>query len=438
MNRECVVAIGEQLRLVGTVRFGGLRQKQISSFRYADEWIGNPLAFALAPSLPLGDQWFHFASIPDDSGASIPGIFADSAPDAWGRSIITRASGLPNHEMGYVLAVDDRTRQGALRFLDYDEGNALANDVPPTPRVLELPRLRRLCQEIESGTGDLGAHARELRGATASLGGARPKSVVVDESGTLHVAKFTMLGDTMPAERVEVATLSLARDVGIRAAKATLAMPDGALPVALVERFDREPGEPGRRHYMSAQTLLEARRGEARYYTDIADGLRAACRTGADALTEMAELHRRILFTILVSNNDDHLKNHGLLYAGEGSWVLAPAFDINPQPFRHRELKTGIGELSGFHASVEAWVEAAPFFEQTEDDARRLAGSMAETISARWRGSLLANGVTEDQCDEYAPAFEHEESRVALGMGSTSVAVSHRAGNRKRPSSYES
>ena len=434
MNGEYVVAIGEQLRRVGTARFGGLRQKQISSFRYADDWIGNPSAFALAPSLPLSDQWFYFSGLSDDASTSIPGIFADCAPDAWGRSIITRASGLPNHEMGYVLAVDDRTRQGALRFLDH-EGNALANDVPPTPRVLELPRLRRLCQDIESGTGDLGAHARELRGATASLGGARPKSVVVDESGTLHVAKFTMLGDTMPVERVEVATLSLARDVGIRAAKATLSMPDGALPVALVERFDREPGEPGRRHYMSAQTLLEARRGEARFYTDIADGLRAACRTDTDALTEMAELHRRILFTILVSNNDDHLKNHGLLYAGGGSWVLAPAFDINPQPFRHRELKTGISEISGFDASVEAWVEAAPFFEQTEDDARRLAASMAETISARWRGSLLANGVTENQCDEYAPAFEHGESRVALGMGSTSVPVADRDADRKKPSS---
>ena len=339
--------------------------------------------------------------------------------------------------MGYVLAVDDRTRQGALRFLD-DEGNALANDAPPTPLTLELSRLRRLCQDIESGTGDLAAVARELRGATASLGGARPKSVVVDDSGMLHVAKFTMLGDTMPLERVEVATLSLARDVGIRAAKAALAMPDGELPVALVERFDREPGEAGRRHYMSAQTLLEARKGEARFYTDIADGLRAACRTDTEALTEMAELHRRILFTILVSNNDDHLKNHGLLYAGGGSWVLAPAFDINPQPFRHRELKTGISELSGFRASVEAWVEAAPFFEQTEDDARRQAASMAEAISARWRGCLLATGVTEDQCKEYAPAFEHEESRAALRMGSTSVSVPDRAPDRKKPSSYES
>ena len=434
MNGEYVVAIGERLRRVGTVRFGGVSERQISFFRYADEWIENPSAFALAPSLPLSDQRFHFASLPDDASTSIPGIFSDCAPDAWGRSLIARASGTPRHEMGYVLAVDDRTRQGALRFLD-DEGRPLADDAPPTPRVLDLSRLQSLCQNIESGIGDLQAFARELRGATASLGGVRPKSVVVDENGTLHVAKFTMLGDTMPVERVEVATLSLARDVGIRASRATLARPAGSLPVALVERFDREPGEYGRRHYMSAQTLLEARRGESRFYTDIADGLRAVCRTDMEALTEMAELHLRILFTILVSNNDDHLKNHGLLYAGEGSWVLAPAFDINPQPFRHRALRTGISELSGFDASVEAWVEAAPFFERTEDEARRQAAAMAQTVSSRWRSFLLATGLTEGQCNEYAPAFEHEETRVALRMGSPSVAVRGRPTNKETASS---
>ncbi len=426
MNGEYVVAIGEGLGRVGTVQFGGVRQKQISFFRYADEWIESPSAFALAPSLPLGDQRFFFAGLPDDSSGSIPGVFSDCAPDAWGRSIIVRSAGTPQHEMGYVLAVDDRTRHGALRFLDA-EGNPLANDAPPTPRVLDLARLRRHCQDIESGRGDLAALARELRGATASLGGARPKSVVLDEEGTFHVAKFTMIGDTMPVERVEVATLSLARDVGIRAATATLAMPGAELPVALIERFDRAPGESGRRHYMSAQTLLDAHRGESRFYTDIADGLRTVCRTDIDVLTEMAELHRRILFSILVSNNDDHLKNHGLLYAGEGNWVLAPAFDINPQPFRHRGLKTGISEISGFDASVEAWVEAAPFFERTEDDARQDAATMAEAVASLWRDRLLANGLTLDQCNEYMPAFEHEQTRVALRMGSPSVAVTSRS-----------
>lgn len=167
---------------------------------------------------------------------------------------------------------------------------------------------------------------------------------------------------------------------------------------------------------MPAQTLLDSPRGEFRFYTDIADALREVCRDGERAVSEMRELHRRILFTILVSNTDDHLKNHGLLYTPDGGWELSPAFDINPQPHRHPQLKTGISELSGFEASVEAWVEAAPFFEVSEDTARETGVAMAAGIKGRWRKLLLENGVTEAQCSEYSPAFEHKRMDAALGM----------------------
>lgn len=141
---------------------------------------------------------------------------------------------------------------------------------------------------------------------------------------------------------------------------------------------------------------------------------------------EMRELHRRILFTILVSNTDDHLKNHGLLYTPDGGWELSPAFDINPQPHRHPQLKTGISELSGFEASVEAWVEAAPFFEVSEDSACDTAVAMAAGIKGRWRELVLGNGVTEAQCSEYAAAFEHKRMDVALGMARPDRAVAGR------------
>ena len=220
----------------------------------------------------------------------------------------------------------------------------------------------------------------------------------------------------MPVERAEVATLALARDVVIRAASAALVMADTRLPIALIRRFDRGEAGKGRVHYMSAQSLLGKHRGEPAYYTDIADGLRRVCSTDQQALTELEELHSRILFTILVSNNDDHLKNHGLLYAGNQSWTLAPAFDINPQPLRHHQLKTGISELSGFEASVEAWIEAAPYFEVPKDRARDAAVGMATEISARWRERFLETGITEAQCHEYTTAFDHSEMMIALRM----------------------
>lgn len=412
---ENVVAIGEQKKPVGIIRFGIIRNKQASSFRYLNEWLEDPAAFAIAPPLPLHDQWTHFASHPEDASASLPGVVSDCAPDAWGKGVIGRAAGHRLNELQYLLAVDDVTRQGALRFLD-KSGTPLANDVPPTPRLTELERLKRLTARFVEGTGDLSKLAYELRGAGSSLGGARPKSVVADGEGNLHVAKYTMERDSMPVERAEVATLALARDVGIRAASAALVMADTRLPIALIRRFDRGEAGKGRVHYMSAQSLLGKHRGEPAYYTDIADGLRRVCSTDQQALTELEELHSRILFTILVSNNDDHLKNHGLLYAGNQSWTLAPAFDINPQPLRHRQLKTGISELSGFEASVEAWIEAAPYFEVPKDRARDAAVGMATEISARWRRRFLETGITEAQCHEYTTAFDHSEMMIALRM----------------------
>ena len=109
MTQEVVVAIGEGLVEVGTVRFGVVRQKEVSYFRYAERWLDDDKAFALEPALPLMDQWFHFAGGPDDPGAGVPAVFQDCAPDAWGRSIIERTVS-PSAEMDYLLAVDDRTR----------------------------------------------------------------------------------------------------------------------------------------------------------------------------------------------------------------------------------------------------------------------------------------------------------------------------------------
>lgn len=215
---------------------------------------------------------------------------------------------------------------------------------------------------------------------------------------------------------MEVATLALAAEVGLRVPAARLVDPGSAHPIALLGRFDRVAGTNRRIHYMSAQTLLDSPHGESRFYTDIADALRELCRDGERTVAEMQELHRRILFTILVSNTDDHLKNHGLLRTTVRGWELSPAFDINPQPHRHPQLKTGISELSGFEASVEAWVEAAPFFAVSENAACETAAAMAARITGRWRKLLLANGVTEAQCSEYAPAFEHEQMDVASSM----------------------
>ena len=422
------MALGEALLPVGTLYFEARHDKQMSTFRYSESWLESAHAFAIAPTLPLGSQP-SFASAPtSDSRDALPGVFSDCAPDSWGRRLVERDVGGHPTELDYLLAANDRTRQGALRFLD-DDGVALAADTPPVPGMAKLADFRRLAQAFETGkTADIQRVAHELRGAGSALGGARPKCDFEDDNGVLCLAKFTSTHDDLPVERMEVAALRLAGEVGLRVASADLAMQTSRYPVALIRRFDRR-GER-RLHYASARTFLGKHGSEHGYYSDLADTMRSTC-GGSDALlAELRELHRRILFSILVSNDDDHLKNHGFLYVGGGAWKLSPAFDINPSVAGSAHLQTGISELSGYEASVEAAIEAAPLFDVETDDAWNDARQMATTITARWRPLCMSLGMDAHECDAYGPAFE----RAAVQCGADRPTPPPRAGSVSPPS----
>ena len=310
-------------------------------------------------------------------------------------------------ELDYLLAVDDLTRQGSLRYLGED-GIPLSRSYPPVPRLNELARLMSLASAAGKAAAMAPADMDQLLGSAGSLGGTRPKASVRDESGHLHIAKFTTDEDPMPIERAEVATLKLARAAGIRAASARLGLAETNRPVALIKRFDRGLGE--RFSYLSAQSFLGTKTATGAFYTDISESLRAHA---LDPRGQMAELYRRILFTILVSNTDDHLKNHGLLHAGGGRWTLSPAFDINPQPFRRRQLETGISEVSGNTASIEAALEASPVFGIPREAAAAELSRITSIIDEQWQPSLLAEGMTVEEVELYRPAFDHDETRIA-------------------------
>ncbi len=405
------VAIGEALALVGELVFESDGRRQTSMFRYTDAWLADPMGFALSPAMPLSTAPFFTSATADNSRAALPLPVGDGTPDSWGRGLLRRGERRALTEFDYLVGVDDLTRQGALRYLDA-EGQPLAHSWPPVPRLADLADLRRLASTpIE----DLDAAARSrLIGSGASVGGARPKACVVDSDGALAIAKFTTDQDTVPIERVEVATLSLANDVGITAAAARLELGGTSRPVAIIKRFDRRPGtksqQSDRVPYLSAQSFIGVEVATGGFYTDVADALRTH---GASPKAQLSELFRRILFSILVSNNDDHLRNHGLLHVGGGLWGLSPAFDINPQPERTRHLETGISELSGDEASIEAALEAAPFFDIEQDEARTMLRSMVAVIDDRWRQRCREAGLSGAEITHYAQAFEHEETKVA-------------------------
>ena len=320
------------------------------------------------------------------------------------------------------MSASDHTRLGALRFLD-ENGQVMSTDSPPVPRIHSLIDLRRLNQQFESRDCNVNLVARQLRGSGDSLGGARPKSAVYDGK-TLSIAKYSSLRDEIPVERMEVAILCLAKDVGIRASTARLVLTDSAHPVAIIHRFDRDGSN--RVPYISGRSFINVvDDSEPVFYTDLADVMRGHCGNGEQTQVELMELYRRILFTILVSNTDDHMKNHGFLWMQPGRWGLSPAFDINPQPFGRSHLKTGISEFSGLQASIEAAIEAASLFEVDEQVASTMAFEMATKICKTWRQKCVDVGMTEHDILNYESAFMHDELRFALSLNRVNIALTN-------------
>ncbi|MBL4854416.1 MAG: type II toxin-antitoxin system HipA family toxin [Robiginitomaculum sp.] len=403
---EAIVALGESKRLVGRLRFEADGRRQYSQFEYDENWLAAPDCFALSPGLPLRTG-SHFSSGKEDKREALPSCFADAAPNSWGRGLMTRALGGGLSEFDYLVLTDDRTRQGALRFLGEDM-QPLSDLSPPIPRLVELDRLRTLAHKFESDPSGAGQEARDLAGIAGSLGGARPKANV-EGDGHLWIAKFTSAQDTKPVERAEVATLKLGRLCGLRVAEARLELKASDSPVALIRRFDRRGNR--RIPYISARTALDMKGRDRGYYTDIADVIRQISSKPTDDLTE---LWRRIVFTILVSNKDDHLKNHGFIYTGQNRWRLSPAFDINPSPSRHRVLETGIIQGGSFDASLDIALEAAELFDLEPAEARQQASKMAKTITANWKQALRTEGASAGNIKTYTDAFEHDEMERAL------------------------
>jgi serine/threonine-protein kinase HipA len=314
------------------------------------------------------------------------------------------------NDMDFLLAVDDASRAGALRFRD-ESGSFCRASEPGrriAPPLVELGRLLAATQALESDS-ETAADLAYLRGNGTSLGGMRPKCTVVDDDGNLSIGKFPSVKDDRAVTQGEVLAMTLARDAGIRVAEARL-IESAGMPVALIRRFDRTP-EGARLMYVSAATLLGADilGGREHHYTEIVDAIR---RHGASAQEDIEELWRRIAFSILITNVDDHLHNHGFLHQGHGHWQLAPAFDLNPFPERLRELKTWISEETGPEASMEALMSVTAYFRLPLAKAKKILREVEGAVS-RWRVVGRSLGMDKRKLEAFAEAFEHTERSAA-------------------------
>jgi serine/threonine-protein kinase HipA len=316
----------------------------------------------------------------------------------------------PLHALDYLLTVDDLSRVGALRMQDEDGVFRSATEqgrrgVPP---LVELGRLLAATRAVETES-ETAADLAYLRGHGTSLGGLRPKCSVVDDDGRLAIGKFPSVSDERAVTKGEVLALRLAALGGIDAAEARL-IDSGGAAVALIRRFDRV-ADAGRLLYVSAATMLgsdPADPGE-HAYTEIVDAIRVH---GSQAKSDIEELWRRMAYSILITNVDDHIVNHGFLHVDRGQWRLAPAFDLNPFPDRARELKTWISEEAGPHATVEALFSVTPYFRIARDRAREIL-ARGEGAVARWRDCGRELGMTGAELDPFADAFEHRERAAA-------------------------
>ena len=394
--------------LVGRMWVHSARGRESASFEYDAVWLNEPKRFALEPALVLGRGPQHTAP-----GRRLFGAFGDSAPDRWGRLLIQReerrkareGNRAPHTltEADYLLGVGDIARQGALRFSESEGGPFLAAGIHIPPLV----RLSALLDAALHITADGGSDEdlKLLLAPGSSLGGSRPKASVFDRDGNLAIAKFPHHGDSIPIIRWEAVALTLA-------AKAEIATPQWRVEnvanraVLLLRRFDRV-GEQ-RIPFLSAMSMLDAEDNDQRSYLEIADALR---QYGARAEEDCAQLWRRMVFSILIANTDDHLRNHGFLYDVAGGWRLAPAYDLNPVPLdiKPRVLTTAIDELDGT-ASLQLAFEVAEHFGLKPDVAKNITANVQAAV-ANWHAAAKALGLSRDEIDRMASAFEYEEPK---------------------------
>jgi serine/threonine-protein kinase HipA len=242
----------------------------------------------------------------------------------------------------------------------------------------------------------------------SSLGGARPKASVLDRQGALSIAKLPKEDDEYSVETWEEIALQLARRAGIETPRHELLKIAGRA-ILLSRRFDRVEGT--RIPFLSAMAMTGSRDGQRGSYPELVDVLVGH---GAQAKSDALALYRRVAFNVLISNVDDHLRNHGFLWRGRAGWVLSPAYDLNPVPtdLKARVLSTNI-DLEEATCSLDLLESACGFFGLNLSAARSIIKEVAE-VTKEWRKIALAVGAKSSEINRMASAFEHNELRRAL------------------------
>ena len=405
--------LGELVR-VGLLRRVRTGPKERLMFEYDRDWVANPASYALEPALPKASGVY-----PPSDNKDVYGSIGDSAPDSWGRGLLAhRENKAAIHEgrkertlteTDYLMGASDLSRMGSLRFKWEGENEFQAPSATGVPKIAELARLQNEARVYlaKKSTYDI---IENLVGAGSSLGGARPKASVVDSRGRLMIAKFPRETDKHSFEAWEDVAMRLAKDAGIEVPEHLLQEVDGK-KVFLSYRFDRN-GEK-RIPFLSAMSMIESWHMKQSSYLDIVNAIRTH---GVRSKADIEQLYRRMAFNVLISNVDDHMRNHAFLLHSPSGWVLSPAYDLNPTPtsLKPRFLSTNINFTNNF-CSIELVLETADDFGLKLQRAKEIVRQVAES-TRNWR--KVANKVKrpKNEIGTMASAFEHEDLERAIRL----------------------
>lgn len=403
-------------RRLGLLHANRARGREVFEFEFDASALDAHALIAVPLDLRLGlDEGRQHPA----QGSDTFGMFADASPDRWGRLLMRRrlereqragqvAPRVRLYESDYLLGVHDAFRVGALRFRLDDTGEFLDNrhDVaaPPFVRLRELEAASLAIERDEDNTEDKAdAWLRMLIAPGGSLGGARPKASVVDLNGHLWIAKFPSVRDEHDVGAWELVVQTLALGCGLHVPESQARRFAHKHHTFLVRRFDRT--DAGRRlHFASAMTLTGHNDGDdastGASYLEIA---RVLVDHGAETKADLQELWSRIVFNVLVSNTDDHLRNHGFLLSPGKGWRLSAAFDVNPAP-RSFGLALNISETDN-SLDLELVRSMAPFFRVTVKTADDVI-TRTKAVVKQWRKIAAGLGLSARARDQMAPAFQ--------------------------------
>jgi serine/threonine-protein kinase HipA len=398
--------------LMGILYSERVRGAEFFSFEYDTDWLRKGTLQLLDPNLQLYPG-LHFVNEDQQNF----GLFLDSSPDRWGRVLmrrheaaLARLEGRVEEklfETDYLLGVFDGHRMGALRFKLYKDGPFLDDNLematPPWTSIRELEQISlRLEEDDVIDDPEYYRWLKMLVDPGVSLGGARPKASVNDQEGNLWIAKFPSKSDHGDTGGWEIVAYELAVQAGITMAESMAKKFSSGFYTFLTRRFDRtEDGE--RLHFASAMTMLGYNDGQdhsdGASYLELVDFI---AKNGANVAQDLEELWRRIVFSICVSNTDDHLRNHGFILSDRG-WLLSPAYDINPN-----ELGSGLKlNISSDDNSLDLALalEVSEFFRLSDQRAVKIIDEVKLSIR-NWRAIATKYGISRTEQDRKAIAFQ--------------------------------